>query len=143
MFECACVCVGIYVQSGYLSWNVTCWSYDCTATTHRQEASIAQYELGTRGSYSVVEHNDAHTIQIPRSIRRFIDIETGVDDGNDSESESREWDRGSLLFSGVGYCSSWAQIQTTLLTTGSIALIRAHISRGGVSLIGRRDWANF
>jgi hypothetical protein len=28
----ACVCVGIYVQSGYLSWNVTCWSYDCTAT---------------------------------------------------------------------------------------------------------------
>jgi hypothetical protein len=32
MFECACVCLGIYVQSGYLNWNVTCWSYDCTAT---------------------------------------------------------------------------------------------------------------
>jgi hypothetical protein len=34
MFECACVCLGIYVQSGYLNWNVTCWSYDCTATTY-------------------------------------------------------------------------------------------------------------
>jgi hypothetical protein len=110
---------------------------------HRQEASIAQYEPGTRGSYSVVEHDDTHTIQIPRSVRCFIDIETGVDDGNDLESESGEWDHGSSLFSGVGYCSLWAQIQTTSLTTGSIALIRARISRGGVSPIGRRDWANF
>jgi hypothetical protein len=110
---------------------------------HRQEASIAQYEPGMRGSYLVVEHDDAHTIQIPRSVCHFIDIETGVDDGNDSESESREWDHGSLLFSGVGYCSSWAQIQTTSLMTGSIALIRACISHGGVSPIGRRDWANF
>jgi len=33
-----------------------------------------------RGSYSAVEH-DAHSIQIPRSIHHFIDIEAGVDNG--------------------------------------------------------------
>ncbi|KAF8235623.1 hypothetical protein L208DRAFT_1256229 [Tricholoma matsutake] len=49
-----------------------------------------------RGSYSVVEHG-AHSIQIPRSICRFIDIEAGVDDGNNSESESGEWDPNNFI----------------------------------------------
>ena len=49
-----------------------------------------------RGSYSLVEH-DAHSIQIPRSVCHFIDIEAGVDNGNDSEGESEDWDSGSLL----------------------------------------------
>jgi hypothetical protein len=52
-----------------------------------------------------VEH-DAHSIQIPRSVHHFIDIEAGVDDGTGLDSEREEWDHGSLLFSGVGYCFS-------------------------------------
>jgi hypothetical protein len=101
-----------------------------------------QYEPGMRGSYSVVEH-DAHSIQIPRSVRRFIDIEAGVDDGSDLDSESGEWDHSLLLFSGVGYCFSWRQMQTTSLTTKSIALIRVCMSHGGIFPIRRRDWVNF
>jgi len=93
-----------------------------------------------RGSYLAVEC-DTHSIQIPRSVCCFIDIEAGVDNGTGLDSESNEWDCGSLLFSGVGYCFSWTQIQTTLLMTGT--LIRACMSHGRIFLIRRRDWANF
>ena len=40
---------------------------------------------------------DAHSIQVSRSIRRFVNIEAGVDGGDDSDSGSEEWDAGSLV----------------------------------------------
>jgi hypothetical protein len=41
---------------------------------------------------------DAHSIQVPRSIRHFVDIEAGVDSGDDSDSGSEEWDAGLYYF---------------------------------------------